>query len=213
MSEEYGCIYKHTNKIHEGWSYIGQTIYDIDTRWKNGKGYDKCLVFKAAIKKYGWENFEHEIIEDRIPIDKLDEREIFWIKFYHTYVGDPECCGYNMTIGGRVNRGRICSEYSKQKTSESLKGHVVSDYVKQRVSECSKGRKHTAEAIEKIRQSGIGRDTHPKKIQCAETGMVFESICKAAKYYNHGKQWIKNRLDNPEYFENDIHFVRVDEHD
>lgn len=81
LIEKTGCIYKHTNLIHKGWSYIGQTIYDIDVRWKNGHGYDKCLVFKAAIEKYGWDNFSHEIIEENIPVSQLDDREQYWIAY------------------------------------------------------------------------------------------------------------------------------------
>lgn len=213
MAEQLGCIYKHTNLIHKGWSYIGQTIYDINTRWKFGHGYDKCLAFKRAIDKYGWDNFAHEIIEDNIPVEKLDDRERYWIQYYHTYVGDPECKGYNMTIGGRVNRGRICSDETKEKTRVSLLGHSVSDHVRQRVSEASRGRRHSPEVAERIRLAAIGRDTSSKPILCIETGIVYPSISSAAKELGHGKNWIKNRIDNPTYFPNDFHFTRIDERD
>lgn len=174
MSKQYGCIYKHTNLIHDGWSYIGQTTYDLNARWKNGHGYDKCLVFNAAIKKYGWENFSHEIIEDNIPVEKLDEREAYWISYYHTYVGDPECKGYNMTMGGNVGRGRICSEETKRKTSESLLGHSVSDYVKQRLSEATTGRVVKEETRRKISEASKYIDKQPIPIMCVESGIIFK---------------------------------------
>lgn len=232
---EVGCIYKHTNLIHEGWSYIGQTIYDINTRWKNGRGYDKCLVFKHAIDKYGWDNFSHEIIEDNVPIDKLDERESYWIEFYHTYVGDPECKGYNMTKGGNVGRGRICSEETKLKTSKALIGHEVSENtirkiletkskwtdeqkenVRKKLSEshkgnvpAMKGKHHSDETKKKLSQYHHGF----KPIMCVETGTKYNSIKEAAEVLDVSPSSISDRTNHPEKFKSGYHFIRIDEHD
>lgn len=100
-------IYKHTNKIN-GKCYIGQTCRkNPNERWNNGKGYNKA-VFAKAIEKYGWENFEHEIIEDGIMSEEeANKREIYWIKYYNAYAGNPNG-GYNMTRGGddRADKGR-----------------------------------------------------------------------------------------------------------
>lgn len=99
-------IYKHTLTLkceHYGWSYIGQTCQRTYKRWQNGKGYldGHQSVFEKAIRKYGWENFSHEILEDNIQtIEEANEREKYWIAYYHTYVHDPECAGYNLTQGG-----------------------------------------------------------------------------------------------------------------
>lgn len=42
--------------------YIGQTIQDPKYRWgKDGNGY-KGQAFYNAILKYGWKNFDHEIL-------------------------------------------------------------------------------------------------------------------------------------------------------
>ena len=200
--------------IHEGWAYIGQTTYSVGTRWKEaGHGYQKSYVFRRAIEKYGWENFKHEILEDHIPIDKLDEREQYWIAHYHTYIGDPECKGYNMTKGGNVGRGRVCREETKQKTSKALLGHAVSENVAKRVSECTKGRKHTPETRAKISEANHHIDHHPQPIMCVETGKVYKSVNEAARDCAHSKHWVENRIDNPEHFKDDIHYVRVNKHD
>lgn len=94
-------IYKHTNKIN-GKSYIGQTCKEAIERWRNGKGYSKSQpVFYNAIKKYGWRNFEHTVIESNIPTqENANCKEIFYINLYRTYVGFDDCNGYNMTMGG-----------------------------------------------------------------------------------------------------------------
>lgn len=101
-------IYKHTNKIN-GKCYIGQTCRkNPNERWNNGKGYNGT-IFAKAIKKYGWDNFEHEIIEDGIlSEEEANEREMYWIEYYNSYAGVSGGNGYNMTRGGddRADKGR-----------------------------------------------------------------------------------------------------------
>lgn len=96
-------IYKHTNLIN-GKVYIGQTKQIPNNRWKNGAGYtrdNRLSVFAAAIKKYGWNNFAHEIIESDIESQEhANVRETYWIKYYNSYIGYEKSNGYNMTLGG-----------------------------------------------------------------------------------------------------------------
>lgn len=95
-----GLIYKITNKCNNK-IYIGKTIYTLDTRWyqhknnafnNNSPSYN--YKFYKAIRKYGIENFNIEIIEE-IDNSKLNEREQYWIKYFNS-VDD----GYNTTYGG-----------------------------------------------------------------------------------------------------------------
>ena len=69
------CVYAHTNIIN-GKQYIGITAQDNpEKRWRNGNGYKKGY-FKNAIKKYGWDNFKHEILKDDIRmIGEKSEKE------------------------------------------------------------------------------------------------------------------------------------------
>ena len=55
-----------------------------------------------AINKYGKENFYYEILEDQIPEEELDNKEIDYISKYNSYYE-----GYNSTPGGD---GRIISK-------------------------------------------------------------------------------------------------------
>lgn len=90
-------IYAHINNLNNKY-YIGQTILEAQKRWRNGGGYKNQPKFYRAIKKYGWENFTHIILEADIPtIEQANEREKYWISFYNSIKN-----GYNVSIGGTI---------------------------------------------------------------------------------------------------------------
>lgn len=93
-------IYKITNNINKK-IYIGQTN-DIKRRFrehKNCGGIEETTkLLYNAIKKYGVKNFSFEIIEG--PILNYNEREIYWIGQYNSFIGNENSWGYNMTPGG-----------------------------------------------------------------------------------------------------------------
>lgn len=90
-------IYKATSKT-SGKCYIGQTTTTLKERIDHHKRtYNiKNYHFYYAIRKYGWDDFEWEVIEDNInDANILNEREKYWIKYYDSYEN-----GYNSTRGG-----------------------------------------------------------------------------------------------------------------
>lgn len=108
-NEQY-CVYYHRNKIN-GKRYIGQTVFqeDPNKRWMCGKGYKESPHFDNAIQKYGWDAFDHFVIQGNLTKEEADELEILNISFYNTT--DPKY-GYNLRTGG--SRGKH-SEETKQK--------------------------------------------------------------------------------------------------
>ena len=97
----YGVVYLIWNKIN-GKKYVGQTRQSFKRRiieHKRNSGKSKIGV-DAAIAKYGWDNFTVEIIEE-CAIEKLDEREMFWIRELNSKVPN----GYNLTDGGKGTIG------------------------------------------------------------------------------------------------------------
>ena len=95
-------IYKITNQIN-GHSYIGLSTH-IEDRWdyhKDPYNWDreKDKALYIAIKKYGIDNFNFEILEECSP-EQLSEKEKFYIAKYDTFHN-----GYNMTAGGEDNQG------------------------------------------------------------------------------------------------------------
>lgn len=90
-----GQIYKHTSP--SGKCYIGQTSKTWESRASADpiKGYHSSTKFKNAIRKYGWENFTHEVLEDGIADStELDMREKYWIEKF-----DSVRTGYNSLAG------------------------------------------------------------------------------------------------------------------
>lgn len=104
-------IYKITNLINNKF-YIGLDTLDRKNYYGSG------TAIKSAIKKYGKENFQKEILEKCDSIDKLNEREIYWIKELNSKYSN----GYNLTDGGRGSKGFKVSEETKKKISKNLRG-------------------------------------------------------------------------------------------
>ena len=65
--------------------YVGQTTIPVTERWRNGNGY-KAQYFYEAIQEYGWDAFEHVILEvgDATP-KEIGERETYWCSYYKAY--------------------------------------------------------------------------------------------------------------------------------
>jgi len=122
MSKSFtGRLYIHKNKIN-GKCYVGQTIHeDQNIRWRDGKGYYKSQKFNRAIKKYGWENFEHIILPtEYTSIEELDNAEIALIEELNSYSS-----GYNATPGGIGSKNRVVSAETRKKISSSMKEQWV----------------------------------------------------------------------------------------
>ena len=109
-------IYMATNKIN-GKKYIGQTVKELTER-KKGHKYDalhrnRNIPFHNAIKKYGMDNFEWDVIwkgterqDDPYLLDRMERR---FMKEY-----EPE---YNVRTGGQ--NGYRHSDDTKEKMKET----------------------------------------------------------------------------------------------
>lgn len=108
-------VYKHTAPC--GKTYIGITSKPVNERWMNGRGYIRNNHFWNAIKKYGWENITHEVLETGLSRKEASDAERRYISLFDS--SNP-LCGYNLTDGGEA--GAHHTEESRRKLSESKKG-------------------------------------------------------------------------------------------
>lgn len=97
-------------------SYIGQSL-DIYSRWDaecRPRTIDKML-FQNCMKKYGFNSFIFEIIEE-CSIDIINEREEYYIKQLNTLYPN----GFNFDSGGKSNK--VVHEDTRKKQSDAKKG-------------------------------------------------------------------------------------------
>lgn len=90
------CVYIHTNRLN-GKIYIGITKNKLNVRTGRGSGYKQCTYFNAAIKKYGWDNFSHEVVATHLTAKQASFYERTLIKAYRANDRDY---GYNIQPGG-----------------------------------------------------------------------------------------------------------------
>ena len=118
-------VYMHISP--SGKRYIGITSMEPEKRWNNGTGYPNNKHFTNAIKKYGWDNFEHIIIATDLSEEQAKEMEIELIREWDST--NPSK-GYNITKGGEGANGLTHSEETKRKLSEANKGENNPNYGK-----------------------------------------------------------------------------------
>lgn len=108
-----GCIYKITNNINQK-IYIGYTTVSITERMRRHKNDDPKAntILGRAIKKYGWENFKYEIVEECEDKEEL----LILEQYYILELSSRTPNGYNMTGGGERLFGEHNPFYGKTHT-------------------------------------------------------------------------------------------------
>lgn len=174
-----GYIYKITNIVN-GKLYIGQTRKTVEERFeihlKNAKKHINRYLYDA-MNKYGYDNFVPSLIEE-CEDNLLDEKEIYWIKFYNTINKD---IGYNMTIGGGGGDTWTNNPHKKEtskKISENNKGkHKITPELREKLNVSSKA----ANTIY-VDKNALEKDI--------KDFMSVEDICKK---YNIGRKTFYNK--------------------
>lgn len=196
MDERIYYVYRHINKVN-GKQYIGITKQWPSCRWgNNGCNYQESTRFWNAIQKYGWDNFEHEILFSGLLKAEACKIEKELISMYRTQ--DREF-GYNILEGGdapilteevkskianalkgnKNGLGHPCSDEKRKKISDAQKGRKLTEEHKRKLSIAKKGKSHGRPSEETIRK--ISQSHKKKKVYCIEQDIVYESIQMCAK--------------------------------
>lgn len=118
-------IYKFENNINHK-VYIGQAIdlYERKEKHKkNMKDLSHQEYFYKALRKYGWDNFSYEILEefDIFNQEQLNNLENYYIQLFNSLIPN----GYNMIPGGTngagLAKGKIVEQYD-------LQGNFLKEY-------------------------------------------------------------------------------------
>lgn len=99
----------HKNKYNNK-KYIGITGGIPEYRWSKGNGYKHNSHFYFAIKKYGWNKFEHIILDSNLTKREAEQREIAIIAYYNTTNHEK---GYNIAIGGGIVSNKKVYQYDR----------------------------------------------------------------------------------------------------
>jgi len=147
---------------------------------------------QRAFNKYGKNNFKFEILEE-CSIEKLDEREKYYISLYDTINEDK---GYNIRPETTTNLGFHHSEETKQKMRELLTGRIVPEEEKKAMSE---GRKKLFASGYKPPYKPMGPIVKAKfdAFREARKKPLIEKICTCGcggtffvKVYNSQRQYV-----------------------
>lgn len=204
---EHGIIYKVTNLIN-GKCYIGQTTHDLEWRKKYHIYNTKYCknYFLNALKKYGENNFNWEIIDTANSQKELDEKEKYYISFYKTL---NKNLGYNLRDGGN---GGTPNEQARLNMSKAQKKRFLNPNELLKLSKARKGKigtmkgkHHTEENKIKMREisklsymngrinnrKGIKLSEETKqKIRDANKNMIFSE--ETRKKISEGVKGIKH---------------------
>lgn len=200
MGNETYTVYKHVNKTN-GKVYIGITGNDVRVRWQYGNGYRRSPHFYSAIKKYGWNGFDHIVIRSGLSEEAACIAERKLIKRYDSR--NP-LYGYNVSSGGEAGGSHRPTEESKNKIREAvikawsdpqlrleqslrLKGVPKSEQMKKRLGDSRRGESRSEEQKAKIsatlkkyysdpKNRKKDSDSHVKyPVRCVETGKIYSS--------------------------------------
>ena len=225
-------IYSITN-MQNGKRYIGQSV-NIIKRWKEHKWALESNVhynsyLQNAWNKYGSGMFRFEIMCE-CNKEQLDDKEIYYIKQYHSNESDY---GYNLTSGGEgaLDVPKEVVEKRKQAFKKFLEEHPEhielcrnntkrqfqneefykkyrelrqSEEFRQRESAAHKGKKLSEETKIKIGKASS------KPVMCVETGIVYPS-CRAANKALPGNKNIQAAADGRRNTAGGFHWCFVDQ--
>lgn len=144
-------VYKHTSP--DGKVYIGVTGQNPETRWQGGFGYASNTYMFVDIVRFGWDNFEHEILASGLSKTDALKLEQELITAHHSNWPDK---GYNVA-------------------AKQLKPRVVKPREDPRAEPTTVPRDPS-----EIRSWSGGGST-PKKVRCVELDIIYPSARAAAR--------------------------------
>lgn len=193
-------MYRHTSP--DGKAYVGCTGDTLQHRWRGGHGYVTNSRFFSDIQKYGWSEFDHEILYVCESKEDAEKKEAELIARYD--LTNPEK-GYNIDPGLGVRSAQTIAKISKAHTGVPLSverrkrmsarqtGKLWPEDRKQRMSQNHKQNQKVQAHILTLNATRKGApktEAHRKKIAenqprrrtviNLDTGVIYGSVHEAA---------------------------------
>lgn len=197
MSKENYTVYMHVNKINQK-KYIGITSQPVSRRWRGqGQGYKPCKLFYRAIQKYGWNNFEHIILQEGFTEKEAKKEEK---RLIAKYKSNDKHYGYNLTDGGEMTHfneeaiehikegvRRNPPNVDRKKLSASIQNfwnNVSEEYRKQWGEKVKE--QNSRPEVKAAQGVFFNSDRNPRlqPVKCIETGICYHSTGEAASAMN-----------------------------
>lgn len=181
-------IYCVTNKIN-GKKYVGLTKRTLKKRWEyhctestSNKTMEKSKlnrdrVILRAIRKYGKDGFDLEVVDNAPNLATSRELEKHWIKKLNTKTPN----GYNLTDGGEGTVGWEMPDWRRAELSEANSGEKNYWYGKRGDKHYGYGKKLSEDHIETLKK----HNTNNKEITI--NGVTYRSKNHAAECLNVSK--------------------------
>ena len=100
--------------------YVGQVLQDKGYKARFQEHLNSCDSVTnrlySAMQHYGIDKFTVTLLEENIPENQIDYKEIYYIGLYNTYYENN--LGYNMTLGGQGVHGYRHKSETRKKISE-----------------------------------------------------------------------------------------------
>lgn len=140
-------VYKHTSP--NGKVYIGITKQIPEDRWQRGLGYRTQQRFFRAITKYGWDNFQHEVLFTDLEFEEAEQKERELISL---------CKSHDKNFGYNVERGGNCKKEVSQETIAKSKRSRSTEEYKERMREINAKRWSNSKAHEEMSKRFSGEN-------------------------------------------------------
>ena len=214
-------VYIHTNKYNNK-KYIGITCRDPKIRWGlNGNGYSSQDKFFNAIKKYGWDNFSHDIVAKNLKEQEAKELETYYIDLYDTINN-----GYNILREGIDSYPRLKPVFcitTNTKYNSIKDAAIANNCLPTQIIENCKGKRGPVKGLQWVywnEESNQPNEITPfvpkekpnaQSIYCIELKKFFPSIGSAISELSIDKRSLQRVLNGERNGVNNLHFVKATE--
>lgn len=178
-------VYKYTSPSNKQYIGITSNIKQRQKQHKSAATKGCNYHFARAIRKYGYENFNFEVLDEADVFELAVNLEKYYIRTLKTK--SPN--GYNITDGGEGTQGVIRSEHQRQEHSKFMKGRISP-------------RKGVTVSVETRRKQSLakkGKPSHRKGLKLEITPELHEKLSKAhmgCKAWNKGLNFTSEHLQN-----------------